>query len=91
MGDPTEPEEELGGQGGARRGRRVGGIPGPHDQRLGVEDKQWVMVRVGGERGIIYDDVLVRVKESYALDMHLDTDEGNACGLKPETFCELKI
>jgi propanediol utilization protein len=52
-------------------------------ERLGVEDRQWVMVRVGGERGIIFDDVLVRVKESYMLDMHLDTDEANAANLGP--------
>jgi len=51
--------------------------------RFGVEDKQWVMVRVGGERGIVYDDVLVRVKDTYRLDMHLDTDEANAADLKP--------
>lgn len=55
-------------------------------ERLGVEDKQWVMVRVGGERGIIFDDVLVRVKESYLLDMHLDTDEANAADLSPDAW-----
>lgn len=56
----------------------------PNDAaRFGVEDKQWVMVRVGGERGIVFDDVLVRVKDSYELDMHLDTDEANAADLKP--------
>ncbi|MCU0693915.1 MAG: phosphate propanoyltransferase [Polyangiaceae bacterium] len=51
--------------------------------RFGVRDKDWVMVRVGGERGIIFDDVLVRVSDSYALDMHVDTDEANAADLKP--------
>jgi len=55
-------------------------------ERFGVQDRQWVMVRVGGERGIIYDDVLVRVKESYALDMHLDTDEANAADLGPDAY-----
>jgi len=54
--------------------------------RLGVEDRQWVMVRVGGERGIIFDDVLVRVKESYMLDMHLDTDEANAANLDRDAW-----
>lgn len=52
-------------------------------RRFGVTDKTWVMVRVGGERGIIYDDVLVRVHENYRLDMHLDTDEANAADLHP--------
>jgi propanediol utilization protein len=52
-------------------------------ERFGVKDKDWVMVRVGGERGIIYDDVLVRVHADYRLDMHLDTDEANAADLHP--------
>ncbi|APG28767.1 propanediol utilization protein [Syntrophotalea acetylenivorans] len=55
-------------------------------KRLGVEDGQMVMVRVGGERGIIYDDVLVRVKKSYALDMHIDTDEANAANLGSDAW-----
>jgi propanediol utilization protein len=50
---------------------------------FGVQDKEWVMVRVGGERGIIFDDVLVRVHPDYRLDMHLDTDEANAADLQP--------
>ncbi len=54
--------------------------------RFGVEDRQWVMVRVGGDRGIIYDDVLVRVSPKYALDMHLDTDESNAADLQPGDY-----
>jgi propanediol utilization protein len=56
----------------------------PEDgEHFGVKDKDWVMVRVGGERGIIFDDVLVRIHPSYSLDMHLDTDEANAADLKP--------
>ncbi len=51
--------------------------------RFGVRDRDWVMVRVGGERGIIFDDVLVRVSEHYRLDMHLDADEANAADLHP--------
>jgi propanediol utilization protein len=51
--------------------------------RFGVRDRDFVMVRVGGERGIIYDDVLVRVHPDYRLDMHLDTDESNAADLHP--------
>jgi propanediol utilization protein len=54
--------------------------------RFGVQDRDWVMVRVGGERGIIYDDVLVRVHPDYRLDMHLDTDEANAADLHTGSF-----
>jgi propanediol utilization protein len=56
----------------------------PADAQLyGVRDKDWVMVRVGGERGLVFDDVLVRVHADYVLDMHLDTDEANAADLGP--------
>jgi propanediol utilization protein len=51
--------------------------------RFGVKDRAWVLVRVGGPRGVIFDDVLVRVHPDYRLDMHLDTDEANAADLQP--------
>jgi propanediol utilization protein len=55
-------------------------------RRFGVKDRDWVMVRVGGERGIVFDDVLVRVSDKYRLDMHLDTDESNAADLHPGSW-----
>jgi propanediol utilization protein len=55
-------------------------------ERFGVKDKDWVMVRVGGERGVIFDDVLVRVNAEYRLDMHLDADEANAADLYPGSW-----
>lgn len=58
-------------------------------RRFGVGDKDWVMVRVGGGRGLIFDDVLVRVHGTYRLDMHLDTDEANAADIQPGTWGEL--
>ncbi|MFW5741065.1 MAG: phosphate propanoyltransferase [Myxococcota bacterium] len=59
----------------------------PEDaERFGVSDKDYVMVRVSGERGIVYDDVLVRVSPKYKLDMHLDTDEANAADLGPASY-----
>jgi len=55
----------------------------PEDaERFGVKDKDWVMVRVGGSRGIVFDDVLVRVSADYRLDMHIDTDEANAADIQ---------
>ncbi|MDQ7822133.1 MAG: phosphate propanoyltransferase [Candidatus Eremiobacteraeota bacterium] len=52
-------------------------------RRCGVKDGEWARVLVDGPRGLIFDRVLVRVKETYALEMHLDIDEANACALKP--------
>lgn len=51
-------------------------------EKYGLKDKDLVSVKVGGPRGLIFDNVLIRVSEEYALDMHLDVEEGNAAGLK---------
>lgn len=47
-------------------------------ERFGVSDKEIVKVRIGGERALVFDDVVVRVSPKFALAMHIDTDESNA-------------
>ena len=50
----------------------------------GVENGDQVEVAVtGGPRDLIFGDVLIRVKDSYVLEMHIDTDEANAAELSP--------
>ena len=49
--------------------------------RLGVADKQIVKVRVGGERALIFDEVVARVGPTHATYMHVDYDEMNAAAL----------
>lgn len=50
--------------------------------RWGIADKQQLTVKVEGERSLIFEKVIARVSDQYALDMHIDTDEANAAGVK---------
>jgi acetate kinase len=49
---------------------------------LGLKDRDICMIRVEGERTLIFGDVLVRVNPDYRLAMHIDTDEANAAGVR---------
>jgi acetate kinase len=51
---------------------------------LGLKDQDRVEVALESqERRLIFGDVVVRVSPEYRLELHLDTDEGNAAGLCP--------
>ena len=50
-------------------------------QTYGVKDGQQVRVRLESPRPITIDDVLIRVKDSFALAMHIDFDEANAAAV----------
>lgn len=49
---------------------------------LGYKSGDIVKVKIMGERGGIYDNVEIKIKDSYTLELHLDTDEANAMGVK---------
>ena len=55
----------------------------------GVKHLDLMKLRVHGDCPVTFDNLIVRVDDSFKLEVHIDTDEGNACGLKPDTFCEL--
>ena len=48
-------------------------------KEMGISDKQIVKVKIESDRTTIFDDVVCRVSPAYALAMHIDTDECNAC------------
>jgi putative phosphotransacetylase len=55
----------------------------------GVKNGEDMKLRIGGPCGLVLEKMLVRVDPSFKLEVHIDTDEGNACNLQPETPCEL--
>jgi putative phosphotransacetylase len=48
-----------------------------------------LQLKIGGACGLVLERLLVRVDKSFKLEVHIDTDEGNACNLQADTPCEL--
>jgi len=46
--------------------------------RLGVKDGDRVRVRIPGPRAVVFEEVVVRVRDDFSLEVHLDFDEANA-------------
>lgn len=61
-------------------------------KRFGVKDGQYVAVDVNGngKRTTLYD-VQVRVSDKFNLEMHLDTDDANACGIVNGDKVKIKL
>lgn len=50
-------------------------------EELETKNGDMVSVKVEGDRGLIFENVAVRVGEKYKLSMHIDTDEANSAGI----------
>ena len=55
----------------------------------GLKDKDVVKVWCPGERALMFENVLVRVSDSFLAEMHVDIDEGNAASLKNGQMVQL--
>lgn len=51
-------------------------------KEYGVSDGEHVDIRMGTERPVTLNDVIVRVREDFALAVHIDYDEANAAQLR---------
>ena len=49
---------------------------------INVKDGDLLKVKIEGERGLIFENVVARVDKDFLLAMHIDTDEGNAGGVE---------
>jgi propanediol utilization protein len=60
-------------------------------ESLCLKDRERVEVATkGNNRGLLFRDVLVRVSPDYRLELHLDTDEANAAGLRNGDYAVLQ-
>ncbi len=58
-------------------------------KEFGLNDKDIVKIKIPGERGLVFENVLVRASDKFALEMHVDTEEGNASGCKNGQIVEI--
>ena len=57
---------------------------------FGVSDGDLMKLRIESpDCSMVMEDVLVRADETSKLELHIDTDEGNACNLQAATRLEL--
>jgi len=54
-----------------------------------VKAGDMMKLKIGGPCAVTFDQILARVSPDFKLEVHIDTDEGNACGLEPDTPVEL--
>ncbi len=58
-------------------------------EELGIKHGDSIKLRTGNERAVVFENVVVRAKDDYALDFHIDIEEANAAGVKPGNWAEL--
>lgn len=57
--------------------------------QFGLKDMDRIALRTSGPKSVIFNNVLVRVSDKFALDFHLDTDEANGAGIKNGDMVEV--
>jgi propanediol utilization protein len=58
-------------------------------EHYGVQDQQEMSLKIDGPCGTTFHNLTVRVHPKVKLEVHIDTDEGNACHLPSATRIEL--
>jgi propanediol utilization protein len=76
---------------GAIRATRHLHITLKQSEKLGLRNGQYVRARIRGERALTLDWVLVRASSSAALELHLDTDDANAAGVRCAFQAEIMV
>lgn len=56
---------------------------------LGLRDQDRIMIKIDGDKPVLYYDVQVRVSDKFLSELHLDTDDANAVGLPDGAFAQI--
>lgn len=56
---------------------------------LGLKQNEFIQIRCGTQRALIFDNVFVRIDRFASLAFHIDFEEANAAGLKPGQLCDI--
>jgi putative phosphotransacetylase len=62
-------------------------MPPSEAKRYGVKDGDFCKIGIGGIKSTIFENVLIRVKEGWKLQAHLDTDDANAANVR----CSMEV
>jgi putative phosphotransacetylase len=74
---------------GAIRANRHMHLSSVDAEYFGIKDNQVVDVRVGGPKGLTFNNVQVRVAPDFKTELHVDTDDGNAADIVNGTMVEI--
>lgn len=58
-------------------------------KKYGLDINKKYSIKVPGVRGGILDNVLIKVKDNYSLEIHIDTDEANAFSINNGDYVEV--
>ncbi len=58
-------------------------------KELGLEDNEFISIKISGERSVTFNKVLVRANKNFKTAVHIDMDDGNAAGIDKNCFGEL--
>jgi len=62
-----------------------------HATAWGLHDQDLVKVRFGGIRGGVWDNFIIRVKDAWVPEIHIDIDEANALNVESGDFGSMVI
>ncbi|MDD2523263.1 MAG: phosphate propanoyltransferase [Endomicrobiia bacterium] len=55
----------------------------------GIKDKESLSLKIEGERGLVFNNVIARVSDNMISECHLDIEEANSAGVKNGTMAIL--